>query len=372
MRAARRADSAIMKLIDKYLLRQFLVPLGCCLAAFSMIFVIADLFDHLSDFIVAGTPIFQVVRYYAYLLPALLVFIAPISLLLGVLYTLWRLSRNNELTAMRSCGISLHRCIVPFLVVGLVFSVLVTVFQETVAPWSSYWAAQFIERLGSPDKQASRYANNLSFKSDAFNRIWSVRKFDLETYAMEGISVVVQESDGGVSIIHAEEGKYFDGQWWFYNVTTQKRDARNNPIGPVASQLIMEMSEFAEKPADFVNVVKNPIFFSARESWEFLKTHEQLSSRTRARFLVDMHVRLAMPWTCLIVILFGIPCGVHTGRKGPFAGIVAALLSFFGFYVLMTICQWLGKEQFIGPFWSAWLPNLVFLATGICLMIRAR
>lgn len=362
-----------MKLIDKYLLRQFLVPLGYCLLTFSMIFVIADLFDHLSDFIEAGTPILQVLRYYIFILPALLVYIAPISLLLGILYSLWRLTRSNELTAMRACGINFYRIVVPFLLVGLAFSILVSAVQETVAPWSSYWASQFLGRQARGSDLSTRYALDLSFKSESQDRIWVIRKFDLETYAMQGIRVVQQRPDGSeLETIQAEEGKYYDGRWWFFNITTQKRDVNNDPVGPVQSELIREMTDWSEKPRDFINEVKDPMFLSARELRGFLKTHRNLSSRTCARIMVDMQSRLAMPWTCLIVSLFGIPCGVYTGRRGPFMGVMIALFTFFGFYLLMTFCQWLGKNQMVGPLLSAWMPNAFFMAVGVWLMARAR
>ncbi len=361
-----------MKILDKYLLRQFLVPLGYCLLTFSMIFVIADLFEHLSDFIEGRTPFFMILRYYSHLLPALLVFIAPISLLLGILYSLWRLTRNSELIAMRACGINFYRIVVPYLVVGLFFSILVSVVQEWVAPWSSYWAAQFISRQGREDDMSTRFALDLSFRNERHGRIWVIRKFDLDNYSMQGVKVLQEFPDGSVETIHAEDGKYYDGHWWFFNITAQTRDRNNNPVGPVRSNLIMEMMDLSEKPRDFANIVKDPIFLSALELFEFQNTHRQLSDRTRARFLVDMHSRLAMPWTCFIVVLFGIPCGVYTGRRGPFLGIIIALCTFFGFYLLMTFCQWLGKNELVGPFWSSWLPNFSFLGVGSWLMSRAR
>jgi lipopolysaccharide export LptBFGC system permease protein LptF len=87
---------------------------------------------------------------------------------------------------------------------------------------------------------------------------------------------------------------------------------------------------------------------------------------------VDLHAHLAMPWTCLIVTLFGIPCGLRTARKGAIIGIATALVTFFSFYMLLIFCQWLGKEQFLEPMVSAWLPNAVFLMIGGLLMIRLR
>ena len=98
-----------MKLVDKYLLRSLAVPLVYCLLGFCLIYVIYDLFDNLPDFIDAATPLPEVLRFYALLMPSVLIIIAPISLLLAVLYSLSSLTKNNELTAMRAMPPSLVR-----------------------------------------------------------------------------------------------------------------------------------------------------------------------------------------------------------------------------------------------------------------------
>ena len=119
-----------MKLIDKYLLRNLMVPLGYCLAAFALIYVVFDLFDNMSDFIDAKTPLASVLQFYSLLMPSVLIFIAPVSLFLAVLYSLSHLTKNNELTAMRSCGVSLLRLMTPMIAVGLIASVIVGVSQR--------------------------------------------------------------------------------------------------------------------------------------------------------------------------------------------------------------------------------------------------
>ena len=114
-----------MKIIDKYLLRTFMVPLVYCLVGFSMIFVIFDLFDHFSDFMEAKTSLLDILKYYLFILPSILSYIVPISLLLSVLYALSTLTRSNELTAMRASGVSLYRLMLPFMTMGLLFALAV-------------------------------------------------------------------------------------------------------------------------------------------------------------------------------------------------------------------------------------------------------
>lgn len=362
-----------MKLMDKYILRQLFVPLGYCLVTFTMVFVIFDLFEHLSDFIDAKTPFYQILRYYLMIVPALLVYIAPISLLLGLLYSLWHLTKNNELTAMRASGISLYRIALPIVAVGLGCSIAVSICQETIAPWTSYWAQQFISQQEYKNSASTRYVRDLPYNNEQYHRYWVVGQFDLQLHHMQGIKVVQQRPDGSdLETIWAEEGRYYDGRWWLFKVKIQKYDYYNNLVGAVEEFPRRQMADWKETPDDFINEIKDPALLSARELWQFMATHKSLSSKTCARLSVDMHFRLAMPWTCLMVTLFGVPCGLHTARKGALLGILAALATFFGFYLLMTFCQWLGKNQYLDPITSAWLPNGVFFLIGSLLMFRVK
>ena len=362
-----------MKLIDKYIFGQFVVPLIYCLITFSMLFVIADLFDHLSDFIEARTPLLEVIKYYVFLMPALLVYIAPISLLLGLLYSLWQLSKHNELTALRASGISFYRITAPIVIVGVAFSLVISVMQETVAPRATYLALQFVNQQKKGGAVSMRYESDLPYKNEDQRRIWMIRKFDLASHDMQGVKVVQQRADGSdMELIRAEEAKYFDGKWWLFNVNVQKYDFYNNPIGAPANEPLRQMAEWDETPEDFMHEVTSMEFLSARDLWRFLSARKNLSEKRRAQIQVDMYARLAMPWTCFVVTVFGIPFGVRTARKGALVGVISALLTFFFFYLLMTIGQWLGKNQLVDPAVSAWMPNIFFLLAGFFMMLRTR
>jgi lipopolysaccharide export system permease protein len=361
-----------VKLIDKYLLRTLFVPLAYCLLAFVMVSVIFDLFDNLPDFIEGHTPILQVVRFYVYFLPSVLILIAPVALMLAVLYALSGLTKNNELTAMRASGISLLRLMLPVIGVGVVFSLAVAAVHETLAPWSAYWTDQFVraQRQGEMSVSMSR---NLAFKNELARRIWMIGDFHTRTFDMANVNVIQQREDGSdESRMQARESHWLDNRWWFIEVITQRYDPKGNPMGPPRFEHRREMTELTERPTDFVNEIKDPEFLSSFEILSFLRTHRNLSRETIARLRVDLHNRMAMPWMCLIVTLIGIPFGAQTGRKGAFLGAILAISLFFGFYVLVNVGLALGKKQMMLPWLAGWLPNLFFLGVGAILVYRMR
>lgn len=365
-----------MKIIDKHLLHTLMVPLFYCLMAFAMIFIVFDLFDHLGDFIDAETPPMDVFKYYVLLVPSLVVYIIPVSLMLAVLYSLSRLTKNNELTAMRASGISLSRLMFPFVMVGFLASVGVVAIHETIGPWSAYWTNQYVNSQRHKGKREVYICENLALNNARKRRNWMIESFDTRSNLMVNVTVVQQRKDSSDDWrIMARQGKWLDGRWWFTDVVRQDYDEGGFPKGPPVFERMMEMTDFNETPQTFINERKDPSVpeqFSSREYKTFLKTHREISDSTAARYMVDLHQRLALPWMCLIVTLLGIPCGTHSGRKGALLGIIIALSLFFGYYFLMNICLAMGKNQVIEPWLAAWAPNILFFTGAIIANYRMR
>lgn len=361
-----------MKLIDRYLLRSFLVPLAYCLLAFCLLYIVFDLFNNLSDFMEAKTPLVGIVTFYAFLLPSVLIYIVPVSLMLAVLYALSRLTRSNELTAMRACGLSIFRLVTPLIASGLCAAMLMGLINETIGPLAAYYADQYL-RFQQKHGDVSVYvATDLPYKNEMAHRIWVLGKFDSRSRAMRNVSVIQQRADGSDAYkIMAERGRWLDGQLAFEGeVSRQDYDEEGNPLGGPRFQVNMPATGFTETAEDFINEIKDPAFLSTLELITFLRTHPHLSPEKRARIQVDMFSRLAMPWMCLVVTMLGIPFGVHTGRRGALPGISLALLLFFAFYVLVNICLWMGKKQMIEPWLAGWLPNLMYFIMGGILIKR--
>ena len=211
----------------------------------------------------------------------------------------------------------------------------------------------------------------LGLVNEVAGRDWIVEKFDTQTFEMSNVTLTQKRPDGTAERIQTRQAHWLDGRWWFEELVTQNYDRDGNPMGPPQFELRKEMKDIVETPTDFINEIKDPKYLSASEILNFLKTH-RLSDEKIAQRKVDFHSRLAMPWTCLIVALLGIPFGAQTGRKGAFIGIVLALSLFFGLYVLVNVGVALGKKQVIDPWLAGWLPNIFFFCLGCVMVYRMR
>jgi lipopolysaccharide export system permease protein len=333
-----------------------------------------DLFEHFSDFIEARTPLRDVFTYYVLLLPSLWPYIFPVSLMLAVLASLTRLSKNNEITAMRACGMSLIRLTVPFLAVGLAMSLLLGVVNETVTPWAMGWMTQFITRQNKQGGTAMNTAYDLAYRNALDHRLWMIKEFDTKTYQMKDVDLRLQRDDGTeFRRLIAREVRWLDRQWWFYDVDVYECNETGVPVGAPIRERVRRMNELSEQPKIFLAEVKDVQFFSVAEIRHYVRA-KQLTGLRYNQLMTDLHVRLSTPWTCVVVILLGVPFAITGSRRGAFLGVAMALLMFFGYYALMQLCTAMGKSDSIRlwPVLAGWFPTLLFGAIGTYMFWKNR
>ncbi len=364
-----------MKLIDRYLLREYLAVLAYCLVAFVSIVVIFDLFEHLTVFLDRRPSWREIAVYYGYVVAPSFEYMAPTSLLLGTLYTLWQFTRHNEITAMRAGGIGLWRIVTPFLCVGLAFSILTAVVKETVTPRASRWIAEFLE---GPDDMSS-VMKDLAHYNTLGRRLWLIGGIDLDRPEQLKTVKVTQERPDGTrqSEIQAGRAEWLDGQWWLFSPVERRYNEADDPMGPAAPlgptiDSAVQLDFFDERPSDFADEVIDWDFLSSRAIWRYLKRHPNISPQDKAHRELLLHQRMAMPWACLVITLMAIPAGLRGGRRGVLGGVILTVALFFAFYACMQVGRYLAMRQTISPWLGAWLSNIVFTLSGGMLAIRIR
>ena len=170
----------VVRLLDRYLLRELLVPLGVCLGGFFIFWTAFNLLGDLPDFQRQQLRFRDVVAYTMAGVPEQLNTVLPVGLLLALLYTLTQLTRHHELTAMRAAGVSLGRIILPYLMVGLVGSVTLYALNERVWPDGKERQERILHRYDSPAKLAERvWKKGLNYQGPQVT--WNIGAINVET-----------------------------------------------------------------------------------------------------------------------------------------------------------------------------------------------
>ena len=172
-----------MRLLDRYLVRELMLPLGICLGGFLLFWVAFDLFSELNSLQQQHAGFADIARLYWLRLPQLLLTILPVGLLLALLYALTQHARHQELTAMRAAGVGIWRICLPYYVVGLLFSGALYLVNEVIAPDAREKEDTLRASWSDPgiSEPGRAWRNNISFFNHAELRSWSLGGFNLET-----------------------------------------------------------------------------------------------------------------------------------------------------------------------------------------------
>lgn len=377
-----------MRLLDKYLLRELLVPLFYCLAGFFIFWVVFDLFKELSALQELHLTALEVATFYAVKAPVLIVKTLPIALLLGLLYALTNHARHHEITAIRAAGVSLWRLSLPYFCVGLAASVTLFVLNEYFVPDSEVRAMQIKQRHAGPEKANAELGRirNLGFtyeREAGDRREWLIGIYVVETATMVSPQVKWILPDGSERWLKAARGAYTNGAWTFFDALEYRTDSRTNtaPV-PWLQTNVLARPQFSETPDEIRSEIKianrlalntsREADLSLSEIFDYLHFHPKLKSGDQRWLFTKMHGRLAAPWQCLVVVLIALPFGAAAGRRNVFVGVASSIVIAFSFLVLMEIGLALGTGGYLPPWLAGWLPNLFFGVTGLWLTARAR
>lgn len=208
-----------MRLLDRYLLRELLLPLAICLGGFLVFWVAFDLFYELRNLQDEHATLVGVARLYTIRLPELLVTILPVGELLALLYALTHLARHNELTAIRAAGVSLWRICVPYFAVGALLSGGLYWLNEVYAPDAREREERLRASWIDPHAlDASRlWRTNVNFQNLTDGRSWSIGAFNPATAELLQPRVAMFLPADAHREITADSGRWLFGRWSLTN-----------------------------------------------------------------------------------------------------------------------------------------------------------
>jgi lipopolysaccharide export system permease protein len=358
-----------MFVLDRYIAGRFLRALFFSLLVFLVIYIIADLVEHLDEFIDAHAHATQVIRYYAHYIPYIIVFTLPVSMLLATLFSVGTLSKSNELLAMKASGISLYRVALSLLSIAFVISLLSMVFSETVVPASNQtrWDIKKIE-IEKQDTQRSSIIYNLYRQGD-HGRIFRFERYDV-TQA-KGYGAMVQEFDGKSlkSTVRASEMTWQDSAWVLKIGEERRFDGPDS--FSVRTFDYEAHPEWPERPAVFAERYKEPANMDYFELRRRAATKEKAGAdATEER--VDMQFRIASPFSSFLMVLLGIPIAAAPKRAGFAISFGITFLIGIVYFTVSEVLHSIGKAGGLSPLVAAWAINILFLVIGLALLASAR
>jgi lipopolysaccharide export system permease protein len=342
-----------------------------------MIFTIILLMDKILKLIelivTRGVSVWRILMLLLFISPSFLTFTVPISVLLGTLLGIGRLSSDSEITAFKASGISLYQLYIPIFALSMAAYLFTTFLVLYGLPWGNrgFRATLYLIAQSRAD---------VEIKERVFNDVFDglviyVDKVPVQGKKMEGILIYDEREKGRANTIFAKEG-FVVNDPKSHEVALRLIDGdihRYEPKSNVYQRVQFSTYDLRLELAKiFVSLGKKlkEHEMSVEEIKEKMAKMKQRGENTTPQE-IEIHKRYAIPFVCLVFGLVGLPLGIQPRRSGRSHGFVFSILILLAYYIALTSFEILANRHVIPPAAVGWAPNILFGALGVYLLVKS-
>ena len=357
-------------IIDRYLVRQFLVFVGLGVLVGGVLFVVVDLLQTLDRFLRIKPPLWLILQHLAFNMPGEIYKGLPLIVLIATVFLFLSLTRQRELDALKAAGISLYRVSLPIFLTAFVICVLAVFFQEIALPELSTRAEE-VDRVkirGMLPRHLQRQSQIWYRSSDT--RFLRMTLLDPVEKSMEGLLVLDIDRDWRLlDRLDTRKARWTPDGWQLSGGVIRRVDGANRVRSDAFEARLAAMPEHID---DFTEVQKPVDTLSFLELRAFVAKLRE-SGHEVGKYLVQLYSRLSFPLVHFIMVLVGIPFALASPRSGGRAmGVGVAIAIAVGYWMVHSVALALAQADLLPPALAAWTANVVFAGLGTALFLNAR
>jgi len=356
------------RILPRYLRRHFIAIFLFCLASMILVFLVVDLVENLDEFIDRNVPKKIILFYYLYYIPYIIVLALPVATLMATVFAVGNFARNNEMVAMKSLGYSFYQVMRTLLGIGFCVSLLSFVFAEGVVAYANR-KKEDIRRhyLESMGRAYFTQFRNLEIQEPP-NKVVTIDYYDGESQTAHRVKVETYQEGKLITRIDTPSMQW-NGEAWVINEGFQRFFKDDEEKALPIDQPMKLYFEF--NPEELLLAQVKPDEMAYRELYRFIQKIARLGGEIN-HWMTDLHMRIAFPISCLIIILFSTPMAYNRRKKSLVIGFGLSLLVCFFYFGLIKMGQSLGQNGTLHPFLAAWLGNGIMIIGGIVNVSKTR
>lgn len=357
-----------MTILQRYVTREILFCFAIVLAAVLSIYVAIDFMEKIDNFMEAGVPASRCIVYLLYKMPLIVVQIAPVGFLLSILVALGLMSKNNEVIALKSCGIGKSQLLKPTLLLGVLFCGGLFAVAEWAVPDLMLHANQiWLQEVRKKNIYATR-TNDIWMRGA--RQIIHIKQYVPEQNRVFGITVYrFDDSFKLIERVDALSGGFESGLWQLEDAVQQVfaekgGDSQLNVLDTITADIDLN-------PQDLARAAKRSEEMDLAELGRYIRKVEQ-EGYAATRYRVDYHAKIAAPFVCIFLSVLGAAIALRGKlREGMPTSIIYGLGIAFLYWIFNSFCLSLGYAELMPPVVAAWVANLVFSCVSGFLMLNA-
>jgi LPS export ABC transporter permease LptF/LPS export ABC transporter permease LptG len=361
-----------LQILDIYVISGWMFYFVILLLTFIGVYIIFDFFQVLGDIVRNNVPTRVVIDYYRYLIPQVVYLVLPFSILVATLVNFGLLTKTNQVTAIKSAGVSLYRLSVPILVVAALMSIGMFVFADRILPSTNQRQNGLRNQIkGKPAQTFYRPDHQWIFGSSS--RIYNYTFFDSDQNVFANLSVyefdpVTFRMTRRMQAARAFWENSIHG-WILENGWS--RDLNGDRVTNYMPFSVATFNELTEEPGYFKKEVKPSEQMSAFELRRYIADLRQ-SGFDVVRLSVQFYRKFSFPLIAFVVTLIGIPFSFTMGGKGALTGIALSIGIAIVYWSISGLFEAMGNVSQLPPAMAAWSPDILFGLAGSYLLLRIK
>ncbi len=363
-----------MRILRNYFLKEFIGPLFLALGVLTFVMLLGNLIKIADLVINKGVDIVSVSKLFLFMMPSLIKYTLPISALAAVLLSLGRLSGDNEIIAIRSSGINLFTLISPLLIVGLILSLILVIFNDRVIPYAHYASRKTLVEVGVKNPTAALEPG--VFINSFQNYILFIYNVDQKKNKLGNVRIYEPQGEGKPTrTIVARSGEFISipekniVKLKLIDGTSDEPDPNNPTNFYKLNFKTYFMNLNLSQNQDKNKVEKKPKDMTIQElNDEIIKLKRE--NIDPVPLITEIHEKIALAFSCFIFLLLGIPVALITHRSEKSINFGIAFLIVGIYYILLMGSEALSLQGYLIPQFAMWIPNAVMGAIGVFLTFR--
>jgi LPS export ABC transporter permease LptF/LPS export ABC transporter permease LptG len=366
--------SLLPRITDTYVITSFLFYFAILLATFVLMVQVFTFFELLSDIIKNHIPMDHVLTYHLFLTPRLIYELTPFGVLAAVLVAFAILTKHNEVTALKACGVSVYRLAAPILIAGVVLSGALFAFDH-------YWVPDADKRQDAlraeiKGRPAQTFLQpERRWISGLHDRMYYYKYFDQAQRIMLGVNVyeIDPASFRLKRHIAAERARWEPSlrAWVFENGWSRDMKGNNVTRFDDFSGVTRTFPELEEQPDYFVKEAKQSQQMNFRELGAYIAELQQSGFDT-IQLQVQLQKKFAVPLFALIMAMVSIPFAFLAGNRGAMAGVGISLGIAIVYWSVGQVFEQFGNLSQLPVQIAAWSPDAIFSLAGLYFLARMR
>lgn len=356
-----------------YILKEILPIFFIGLMVFTLILLMDKILKLIEMIVTKGVSLSQIFMLLLFISPSFLIFTIPMAVLLGTLLSFGRLSGDSEVTAFKASGMSLYQLFLPVSIFSIIATILTTFLVFYGLPWGNrgFKAMLFLMAQSKAD---------IEIKERVFNDVFDglvvyVDKVPIRGKKMEGILIYDERDATKINTIFAREG-FLVSNPSSQEVTLRLTNGDIHRFEPRAN--IYQKAQF--DTYDLRLELAKVFTAMGRKLREHEMSIDDIKEKIEKKkgigedtipLEVEIQKRYAIPFSCIVFALIGVPLGIQPRRSGRSHGFVFSILILLAYYISLSASEILALQQTLPTFLAGWASNFLFGGLGLYLLVRA-